>query len=50
MWVLLEPAVGVGDADKTQQLDRALVGGGPVHAAMLLKGFGNLAADRQNRV
>ncbi len=50
MRVLLEPPVGIGNADEAQQLDGATVGGGPVHAAMLLQGFGDLPADRQHRV
>src|SRR5262249_49408379 len=43
--ILLEPARRIGDADEREKLDRALVRGGRISAAVLLERLGDLASD-----
>src|ERR1051326_1890304 len=50
MGILFEASLRVGDADETEQLDRAPVRRGAVGAAMLLQGLGYLPADGEHRV
>ena len=47
--ILLE-ALGIGDADEAQQLDRAPLRRGEIGAAMLLDRLGDLPADGQHRI
>jgi serine kinase of HPr protein (carbohydrate metabolism regulator) len=48
--VLLEAALGIGNADQAQEFDGTALRRGRVGAAMLLDRLGDLAADRQDRV
>ena len=48
--VLLQAPLGVGYPDQPQKLNRAGLLGGFVHAHVDAQGFGQLVADRQNRV
>ena len=50
MRILLEAALGLGDADQAQQLDRAPHRRLPADAEMAPHPFGELRADRQQRV
>src|ERR1043166_3527205 len=50
MGILFEASLRVGDADETEQLDRAPVRRGAVGAAMLLQGLGDLPSDGEHRV
>ena len=50
MRVLLQPARRIGDADQPEQFDGALLGCSAIGPAMLFESFGDLPADRQDRV
>jgi len=48
--ILPQPAFGIGDADEADEFDRAPVRRGAVGAAVLLQGFGDLAADGEHGI
>ncbi len=50
MRILFQAALGVGDADQAQQLDRAALRSRDIAAAMLLDRLGDLPPDGQDRV
>ncbi len=50
MWVVLQAAFGVGDADHAQQFSGAVFRLFTAHAQMQLERLGDLRADREHRV